>query len=465
MRITSCKRVYRYIFAALAAWSVWKLPRRVAVFVVAVIAADLAAIGLAASFLSVRSHDVVLFCLLVACNAATVELTRRAGEPAGVIKDVHAVWELPVAILLPPLYAFIAPVIRMALLQWRVRGAPLYRRIFTAAALGLAFGAASLTFHTLSKFAIGPAPTPGSRASLWIVAVAVCGVLEWAVNNTLVLTAVKGSDPSVRVRDMVFSREPLFNDITELCVAFLVAFGAASSSLVVLFAFPFVILLQRSLRHSQLVNDSRIDSKTGLLNAGTWQREATAEVARASRTKNPLAVALVDIDKFKAVNDTYGHLVGDQVLKEISRSFHDYLREYDLAGRFGGEEFVLLLPHTTSSDAYRIAERMREHIAGMPIGLDGAAMTEPVHVTVSIGVAVLDATRRDLTDLLAAADAALYRAKESGRDQVRMVTGQARAVTGADPDPDSGETADSGRPGQASDVMPLAAGRWPDLSA
>jgi diguanylate cyclase (GGDEF)-like protein len=189
---------------------------------------------------------------------------------------------------------------------------------------------------------------------------------------------------------------------------------------VVVIAFPFVVLLQRSLRHSQLVNDSRIDSKTGLLNAGTWEREAAAEVARASRTRNPLAVALIDIDKFKAVNDTYGHLVGDQVLKQISQSFQDYLREYDLAGRFGGEEFVLLLPHTAERDAYRIAERMRAHIAGMPIGIGSEGMTEPVHVTVSIGVAVLDETRRDLTDLLASADAALYRAKQGGRDQVRM---------------------------------------------
>ena len=424
MCIARRNRLYRSVFPALRAWSVWKLPRRVAVFVVAVIAADLAAVGLAASSFSVRSHDVVLFCLLLACNAATVEMTRRAGEPAGVTKDVYAVWELPVAILLPPLYAFIAPAIRLALVQCRIRRAPLYRRVFTSAALGLAFGAASLAFHALSRVAIGSAPTPGLRASLWLGAVAVCGTLQWLVNTTLILTAIKGSDPTARVRDMGFSREPLFNDITELCVACLVAFGAAMSSLVVVIAFPFVILLQRSLRHSQLVNDSRIDSKTGLLNAGTWEREAAAEVARASRTRNPVAVALIDIDKFKAVNDTYGHLVGDQVLKEISRSFQDYLREYDLAGRFGGEEFVLLLPHTGEHDAYRIAERLRAHIAGMPIGIGGGTAAEPVHVTVSIGVAVLDETRRDLTDLLASADGALYRAKQNGRDQVRIDTGR-----------------------------------------
>jgi diguanylate cyclase (GGDEF)-like protein len=446
MRIACGNRLYRGVFPDLRAWrdlrawAVWKLPRRVTVFVVAVIVADCAAIGLAASVLSVRSHDLLLFGLLLACNAATVELTRRAGEPAGVTKDVYAVWELPVAILLPPLYAFIAPVIRLALVQWRIRRAPPYRRVFTSATLGLAFGAASLAFHTLNRVAIGSVPTPGLRASLWIVAVAACGTLQWVVNTSLVLPAIKGSDPTARLRDMAFAREPLFNDVTELCVAFLVAFGAAMSSLVVVFAFPFVILLQRSLRHSQLVNDSRIDSKTGLLNAGTWEREATAEVARASRTRNPLAVALIDIDKFKDVNDTYGHLVGDQVLKEISRSFQDYLREYDLAGRFGGEEFVLLLPHTTEHDAYRIAERMRVHIAGMPIGIGAGPIPDPVHVTVSIGVAVLDETRRDLTDLLASADAALYRAKQGGRDQVRMVTssGINPAPRAATPSPTEG---------------------------
>ena len=423
MRVASCKRLYRSVSPALTAWSVWKLPRRVAAFVVAVVLADLAAIGLAASSLPVRSHDLLLFGLLLAANAATVELTRRSGEPAGVIKDVYAVWELPVAILLPPLYALLAPLVRMTLVQWRIRRAPLHRRVFTAAAIGLACGAASVAFHALRATVIGAAPTPGLRASLWIVAVALCGTLQWAVNTSLVLTAIKGSDPTARLRDMAFSREPLFNDVTELCVAFLVAFGAAASPLVVIFAFPFVILLQRSLRHSQLVNDSRIDSKTGLLNAGTWEREAAAEVARASRTRNPVAVALIDIDKFKAVNDTHGHLVGDQVLKDISRSLQDHLREYDLAGRFGGEEFVVLLPHTAERDACRIAERMRAHSAGMPVATGPGAGDTPVYVTVSIGVAVLDETRRDLTDLLASADAALYRAKQGGRDQVRVDPG------------------------------------------
>ncbi len=141
------------------------------------------------------------------------------------------------------------------------------------------------------------------------------------------------------------------------------------------------------------------------------------------RTKTPLAVAMLDIDRFKAINDTYGHLLGDQVIKEIAHTLNTLLRDYDVAGRFGGEEFSLLLPQTRAVDALRIAERVRANIAGLSIIAPGAAGGERVHVTVSIGVAALDSgSERELTDLMAAADAALYRAKAGGRDQVQMIS-------------------------------------------
>jgi diguanylate cyclase (GGDEF)-like protein len=138
------------------------------------------------------------------------------------------------------------------------------------------------------------------------------------------------------------------------------------------------------------------------------------------RTRSPLALALLDIDRFKSINDTHGHLVGDEVIKEIARTLTGLLRTYDLAGRFGGEEFALLLPQTRAVDAFRIAERVRGSIAALSISAAGG---EAVQVTVSIGVAALDAgTRREYTELMAAADAALYRAKADGRDQVQMIS-------------------------------------------
>jgi diguanylate cyclase (GGDEF)-like protein len=240
------------------------------------------------------------------------------------------------------------------------------------------------------------------------------------------LPALKSSYPG-KIREMLFGGEALQNDVAELCVAVLVTFAIAVSLLAIVFAVPLVVLLQRSFRHAQLVTASRIDSKTGLLNAATWERESAAEVARAVRTRTPLALALVDIDHFKGVNDTFGHLTGDRALKAIARTFRIFLRDYDLIGRFGGEEFALVLPHTSALDAYGIAERIRKHIAATPLDVGDLPDGEHVRVTVSMGVAALGApwdtrTGSQITDLLAAADRALYQAKRAGRDQVCVVT-------------------------------------------
>ncbi len=404
------------------AWPFWQLPRALIIFVAAVILIDAAAIVMCAAMLSVHAHDLEVFGILLICNGATVELTRRASEPQGHVKDVHGVWELPAVILLPPLYALLMPVVRLTLTQWRVRQAPVYRRVFTAAAIGISYGCASLLFRGLAHLAFGADQAPSRHISTWIVIVAACAVIQSVVNQGLVMTAVKATEPGTRMRDL-FSRESLHNDVTELCAAVLATLAIAMSLLTVLIALPLATMLQRSLLHSQLLKDARADSKTGLLNAATWERESTAEVARAVRTKTSLAVALLDIDKFKGINDTYGHMVGDQVIKEIARTLSSLLRDYDLAGRFGGEEFSLLLPQTRAVDAFRIAERVRANIAGLSIIAPGATGGERVQVTVSIGVAALDSgSKREYTELMAAADAALYRAKAGGRDQVQMIS-------------------------------------------
>jgi diguanylate cyclase (GGDEF)-like protein len=351
-------------------------------------------------------------------------MAKKAGERGGLlIKDVQGVWELPVAILLPPFYALVVPIVQTALTQWRVRHGLLHRRVFTAAAVSLSYGAASVTFHSLS----GLIPrNPGgalSHGTVWTALVLFSAAVKWALNKAMVITAVKGANRSANVRTAYFSGEALYNDAAEICIGVLVTFGVAGDPLLALVALPIVTLLQRSLSHVQLVSDSRTDAKTGLLNAATWERESAVEVARAVRTRSPLAVAMVDVDRFKAINDTYGHLAGDQVLKEIANTLSTMLRDYDLAGRFGGEEFSLLLPQTRAVDAFRIAERVRANIAGRSIIAPGATGGERVQVTVSIGVAALDSgSKRELSELVAAADAALYRAKAGGRDQVQMIS-------------------------------------------
>jgi diguanylate cyclase (GGDEF)-like protein len=405
------------------AWPSFELPRPLVLFIVAVILADSAAMGISAATLSIHAHDLLAFGLLLACNAATVEFTRRASEPEGTVKDVHAIWELPVIILLPALYALLMPIVRLALTQWRVRQAPVYRRVFSAAAIGISYGCAFAVFRILDRVALGSRLAPGGHVGAWIGVVAAAAVTQWAVNQALILTAIKATEPRTRVLEMLFGGESMHNDVTELCVAVLATLAIAMSLFTMVIALPLVTLLQRSFRHAQLLEDARADSKTGLLNAATWERDSTAELVRAVRTKSALAVALLDIDKFKRINDTYGHMVGDLVIKEIARTLTSELRDYDLAGRFGGEEFSLLLPQTRAVDALRIAERIRATIAGLSIIAPGTSGGERVHVTVSIGVAALDSgSQREFGDLMAAADAALYRAKAGGRDQVQMIS-------------------------------------------
>jgi len=453
-----CKRVREHKHAV-PGWPVWQLPRwvRALIAVVTVVYA----IAIAAAVISVPGtaswHSLWLCGALLLCTALTVELTKRTGENAGVIKDVYTVWELPLAILLPPVYALVAPIFRFTLTQLRIRQVPLHRRVYSTAVVGLSNASASLVFHAITGQSLGTATRPGLHAAGWVVAVAVAALTLWTVNTSLVFAAIKGSDPTVRLRDLYLARESVQNDVTELCVAVLVTLGIAVTPLTIFLAFPFVTLLQRSFRHVQLVNASRIDTKTGLLNAGTWEREAATEVARAVRTHTPLAVALIDIDHFKAVNDSFGHLAGDRALRAIARALSIPLREYDLVGRFGGEEFALLLPQAKALDACRIAERIRTHIGSMPITVSDDADAEPVRLSISIGVAALGArwdssSGAQLTELLAAADGALYQAKRKGRNRVCVVTED--ATFGAS-DRDAAGDGTSGTPGTPEAAGPV----------
>ena len=167
------------------------------------------------------------------------------------------------------------------------------------------------------------------------------------LNTCLVAIAAWLANPDARLADMLWDRERMLLDLTETCVGILVTIACALSAILLLVALPPVILLQRSLLHSQLKAQARTDPKTGVLNAGAWQGEAALAIARAQRQREPLAVLLADVDHFKMVNDTHGHLTGDAVLRTLAAEMRQQVRESDLVGRFGGEEFVILLTGTT----------------------------------------------------------------------------------------------------------------------
>jgi diguanylate cyclase (GGDEF)-like protein len=178
---------------------------------------------------------------------------------------------------------------------------------------------------------------------------------------------------------------------------------------------------QRSLEkaNSEIKLLSRTDSLTGCFNRGYLNELLPREITRALRYKRPLALAMCDIDHFKKVNDTYGHLSGDAVLKEFVRSITELIRaDTDWLARYGGEEFVLILPETHIQDAFGLAERLRKHVANKVIETKG----EKISITASFGVTGFNAS--NLPDnvnpetLINVADKYLYEAKKGGRNKV-----------------------------------------------
>jgi two-component system cell cycle response regulator len=158
------------------------------------------------------------------------------------------------------------------------------------------------------------------------------------------------------------------------------------------------------------------DALTGLHNRRYMTTHAGALVQRASLGGDPVAALLVDIDHFKRINDTFGHDVGDEVLKEFAVRLATNVRGIDLACRYGGEEFVVIMPDTELKDAIRIAERLRLHVAGSAFRAPGLA--EPLSVTISVGVSCTEGEGDTQDALLKRADEAVYEAKAQGRNQV-----------------------------------------------
>jgi diguanylate cyclase (GGDEF)-like protein len=403
-------------------WAWWRLPWLLRCYVGSVPLAMLALTGYAASQTSWHSGDLVKFLVLLSCGVISVVATPRiAYLQSGLVRDFLTVWVLPVAILLPPVYAMVTPVPLLAVTQWRVHRGVIYRRVFTGAAIGLAYGTGSFVFHAIPASFAGGTIGTGVHALTWTASVAACEVIGWLGHHFLLVSAVKLSDPAARVALLELNREALQADFAQIDLGIVITIVVAVNTVLAVFAVPTVLLARRFMMHAQLLAESRIDTKTGLLNVATWESEAEAEIARAVRTRSPLAVALMDIDHFKVVNDTYGHLVGDRALRAVTDALREQLRSYDLAGRFGGEEFAILLPQTREDHALSIADRLRTHIAGMSVPVSDDGKPENcIRLTVSVGVASLDDTNCELTDLLAAADSALYHAKQAGRNRTHL---------------------------------------------
>jgi diguanylate cyclase len=165
--------------------------------------------------------------------------------------------------------------------------------------------------------------------------------------------------------------------------------------------------------NEKLKNLSRTDHLTGLYNRGYWELRLIQEFKRFERYQSPCSLIMMDIDHFKKVNDRYGHPTGDEVIRQVSRAIKEQVRDLDIAGRYGGEEFGIILTNTTGDGACVFAERLRQKIEGMLVHFDG----QDIRFTVSLGICTLDDHFKDYKEWLEKTDQGLYKSKEGGRNR------------------------------------------------
>lgn len=403
-------------------WPLWSIPASVLGYVVAVDLAALATISVAPGLAPVGARDLFRLAFLEVGAAVYLEATRHierlreAATEGDPYVTVMGMWTFAGALLLPLPLALALVVTTYAHSWLRLRRVPVYRWVFSAASIVLAVATVAVVM-----IAIDPTAYPGFPAGpRGLLAGVIACVLYWFVNYALVVGAIILSNPAAP------GARALGRLADQGIVAGALGLGFALAALLVHqpWAAPVLLLtvlaLHRALLLGQFQAAANTDSKTGLLEASFWHKIATAEVARAQRNKTPLGVLMIDLDDFKSVNDTYGHLNGDRVLKAVARVIGQQVREYDLVGRFGGEEFVVLLPGIDAAEVAHAAERIRHQVANLQVDLADDDRISPEKLTCSVGVAVYPDTAATLDQLLLAADTATYVAKDQGRNRVQL---------------------------------------------
>ncbi len=174
-------------------------------------------------------------------------------------------------------------------------------------------------------------------------------------------------------------------------------------------------LTEHKMLESRLEKLASTDMLTGLPNRLATMNKAAKEFARAKRYNRPLSIVMIDVDHFKSINDQYGHAAGDHVLQNVGHICSDTLRDSDVLGRIGGEEFILLLPDTPKANAEQVAERMRVRLANTIIKFSEIELT----ITASFGVTSFTSDDDTLEEVIERADMAMYAAKDGGRNQVQ----------------------------------------------
>jgi diguanylate cyclase (GGDEF)-like protein len=402
-------------------WPIARDPGRLVGYVLAV---DALAIGwaiVAMAHLHAAPRTWAVLGLMVGLALIFEEGARRVGRlqfrmSADLKRDMTSVWSVAAAVALTPGLAVLLHVTVLGYLwfrQERPAGEIFYRKFCSSCTAVLGCLGANAVMHAgASVWTSLPWMLAGAVSVLVVIVVHTC-INRSLVTGALLILGVRG-------KELLGSQDDNLGELATLCLGGLVALAALHEPWLCVLVLAPMVTLQRGALVRELETAASTDSKTGLLNAIAWEHLATRELARAARNKYELAVLLIDIDRFKLVNDRFGHLAGDVVLRGVGRCLEAGVREFDAVGRFGGEEFVVVLPEATDVEALIVAERLRSRVNDLRVSamVDGVDSFDDQDMSVSIGVASSPTDGVELADLLMAADGALYAAKASGRNCV-----------------------------------------------
>ena len=420
-------------------WPLWEIPVRLAVSVLVV---EVTTVGLVVAVAvgapAPDAPQLLRAALLAGLGLAHTEIAigveriRRRVTAGSNHANLSSVWTFAGALVLPPaLAAALAVVLHMHV--WARTGrprVPLHRSVFSAATIVLACLGAGAVVAFLGS-GTGPGVTTLAAAGLPGIVLAL--LVYTTINTGLVAGAVAMSAPQPELARVLGRWDDNLVEFATLSLGALAAVAVLVNPVLVLLALPPLLVLHRAVLVRHLEEAARVDGKTGLLTAAAWHAKAERALRRAARPGDPRGVLVLDLDHFKAVNDTHGHLVGDQVLAAVAGALRAEVRDRDLVGRFGGEEFVVLLAGLeggAGAELAAVAERIRRRVADLRVAVptpDGPLTVSGL--SVSVGGAVAPAEGADLRALLQIADAALYGAKRAGRNTVRMGTALPGAST------------------------------------
>jgi diguanylate cyclase (GGDEF)-like protein len=414
---------------------VWQLQRRVVTAILLVDGLAVLLVGAEAGTTArPGTHELWLAGALALLGVAHTEIAsgieRMRRRVSGTsYYDLSSVWTFAAALLFPPpLTAAIVVVVYLHLWVrvWRPAKSLLHRNVYTTAVVVLAAQSA----HVVVAQAGGVRVLAAGAWGLCVIALA---ILTYAVvNNGLIITAIaldEGPAPDGRggrFRHLMGRLDDVVLELATLSLGALAAVALTRNVWMVVLVLVPLLVLHRADMARQLEQRAATDGKTGLLNAAAWHEKAERALHRSQRAGGAAGVLILDLDHFKSVNDTYGHLAGDEVLVAVAAALRAEVREGDVVGRFGGEEFVVLLRDLELTGAGRrqlesVAERIRARVEQLDVVVhtpDGPLTIQGLSTSVG-GVFHLGRTST-LQQVLGAADAALYAAKRDGRNVVRF---------------------------------------------